>query len=218
MELPIFIIILVIVFFIVLAQKSKKQYNENLDSEKKAKAWYITEVKKHASSMTVEKFARQYSYVYLNFQSNKENIDEALYGLNDFRESFIRLAVQIEEDKKKRDEDYKKRKNEFYNQKLNRKQALQDKADSLISNSDPSEWTKDKSDYQKLYLHPKWKTYRDLALEYHGKKCIYCGQEADLQIHHPTYTGGAPWHYKLKEVEVVCKKCHWKSHKGYLYD
>jgi hypothetical protein len=218
MEFPIFIIILVIVFFIVLAQKSKKQYKENIESEKRAMVWYISEVKKHASSMPVEKFAREYGYVYLNFPSNKENIDEALFGLDDFRESFIKIAVQIEENNKKRDEIYKKRKNEFYNQELNRKQVLQDKADLLISNSDLNEWTKNKNDYQKLYLHPKWKSYRDLALEYHGKQCIYCSQKTELQIHHPTYRGGAPWHYKLKEVEVVCKKCHWKSHKGYLYD
>jgi len=218
MGLPIFVLIVVGIFFILLVQKSKKEQKENIESEKKARIWYISEVRKHSSSMTIEKFSQQYGYVYLNFQSNKEMIDEALSEKVSFREEFIRQAIQIEESKKKRDDEHKKRIKEYYDQQYKQKQLLQEKADLLISNSDLNIWCKNKTEYHKLYQHPKWKTYRDLALEYHGKQCLYCKVKTNLQIHHPTYKGGAPWHYKLSEVEVVCKKCHWKSHKGYLYD
>ncbi len=52
-----------------------------------------------------------------------------------------------------------------------------------------------------------YKDYRKLAVESLGSKCVKCGKEYDLVIHHKEYSDAV----KLKDVELLCRACHVKT-------
>lgn len=56
------------------------------------------------------------------------------------------------------------------------------------------------------------KDWGDVIINYLGKRCIYCGSNEELHIHHiiPLSLGGAN---VLANLELVCWPCHKKLHK-----
>lgn len=55
----------------------------------------------------------------------------------------------------------------------------------------------------------EWKKFRQRVLDKKGRKCQMCGSTENLCIHHKRYKKDCfAWEYKMKEVKVVCSKCH----------
>ena len=64
-----------------------------------------------------------------------------------------------------------------------------------------------------------WKELREKALERDGRRCVLCGSDQNLNVHH---IFPRKFHKDLQEdienVAVVCAKCHFRIHKdaGYI--
>lgn len=64
-----------------------------------------------------------------------------------------------------------------------------------------------------------WKELREKALERDGRKCVLCGSDQNLQVHH---IWPRKFHKNLQEdldnLVVLCSRHHWRQHKdaGYL--
>lgn len=72
---------------------------------------------------------------------------------------------------------------------------------------------KRKEYYNRLLEDKRWKEFRLKVLSERGNKCECCGGTDVLQIHHTFYIGGKmPWEYDIKDMRVLCKKCHQRIH------
>ncbi|HPR72997.1 MAG TPA: HNH endonuclease [Bacteroidales bacterium] len=76
--------------------------------------------------------------------------------------------------------------------------------------------------YGGTLLDPRWKSRRQEILNRDNNKCINCGSEEDLQVHHRQYhfsTGlnkyRNPWEYSERYLITLCGKCHKKGHHTY---
>ena len=72
---------------------------------------------------------------------------------------------------------------------------------------------KRKEYYNRLLEDKRWKEFRLKVLSERGNKCEFCGGTDVLQIHHTFYIRGKmPWEYDIKDMRVLCKKCHQRIH------
>lgn len=72
---------------------------------------------------------------------------------------------------------------------------------------------KRKEYYNRLLEDKRWKEFRLKVLSERGNKCECCGGTDVLQIHHTFYIRGKmPWEYDIKDMRVLCKKCHQRIH------
>ncbi|MBN1185871.1 MAG: HNH endonuclease [Bacteroidales bacterium] len=76
--------------------------------------------------------------------------------------------------------------------------------------------------YGGTLLDPRWKTKRQEILKRDNYKCVNCGSEAYLQVHHKQYHFSKslneyrnPWEYSGKYLITLCEKCHKKGHNYY---
>jgi hypothetical protein len=61
------------------------------------------------------------------------------------------------------------------------------------------------------YIHSKaWRSKRLEILERDGHKCVYCGSQIDLRVHHRTYINFG--HEPLEDLETACDACHRDGH------
>ena len=67
--------------------------------------------------------------------------------------------------------------------------------------------------YEHLLKDERWKLFRLRVMSERGCSCEYCGSTETIQIHHTKYVKGRlPWEYDIKDMRVVCKKCHQRIH------
>ena len=72
---------------------------------------------------------------------------------------------------------------------------------------------KHKEYYKHLLEDKRWKEFRLKVMSVRGNKCECCGGTHILQIHHTFYISGKkPWEYDIKDMRVLCKKCHQRIH------
>lgn len=72
---------------------------------------------------------------------------------------------------------------------------------------------KRKEYYNRLLEDKRWKEFRLKVMSERGSKCECCGGTDILQIHHTFYIRGKmPWEYDIKDMRVLCKKCHQRIH------
>ena len=72
---------------------------------------------------------------------------------------------------------------------------------------------KHKEYYNRLLKDKRWKEFRLKVMSERGNKCECCGGTDVLQIHHTFYISGKmPWEYDIKDMRVLCKKCHQRIH------
>ena len=72
---------------------------------------------------------------------------------------------------------------------------------------------KRKEYYKHLLEDKRWKEFRLKVMSERGGKCECCGGTDILQIHHTFYISGKmPWEYDIKDMRVLCKKCHQRIH------
>lgn len=70
--------------------------------------------------------------------------------------------------------------------------------------------------YKEEFLYTiYWKDVRFNVLYEHGWKCLFCGTEDNLQIHHRTYKNHGLEHKRevqQKDLMIACETCHKKIH------
>ena len=72
---------------------------------------------------------------------------------------------------------------------------------------------KRKEYYSRLLEDERWKEFRLKVMSERGNKCECCGGTHILQIHHTFYISRKmPWEYDIKDMRVLCKKCHQRIH------
>ena len=66
--------------------------------------------------------------------------------------------------------------------------------------------------YSKYRRTKKWKTLASLVKEKAGNKCVFCGSEKRLTVHHHNYIN--LYNETEKDLVCVCNICHYKMHRG----
>ena len=64
--------------------------------------------------------------------------------------------------------------------------------------------------YNKYLQSPEWEAKRQAVLKRDEYKCVKCGSQDELQVHHLTYDH--VYNEPLKDLITLCKKCHYKTH------
>ena len=54
---------------------------------------------------------------------------------------------------------------------------------------------------------------RTKVKEKYWNKCNRCWLQEDLHVHHHKYTHRWEWRKEIRDVELICKVCHYKEHK-----
>lgn len=77
--------------------------------------------------------------------------------------------------------------------------------------------------YKELLFDKRWMEKRAQIIQRDGYKCIICGSDNHLVVHHKQYhihrgtrIKYAPWEYDDRYLVTLCEKCHTKGHQ--LYD
>lgn len=67
--------------------------------------------------------------------------------------------------------------------------------------------------YKEQLNDKRWSEFREHVFKHRGRKCEVCGSTKFLQIHHLRYKKKHyAWEYKVKDMRVLCKTCHEKTH------
>lgn len=68
--------------------------------------------------------------------------------------------------------------------------------------------------YLELLKDPRWQRKRLEKLQSANWRCENCFDGTKcLNVHHLEYKRGAmPWEYELRELQVLCEKCHKRTH------
>ena len=74
--------------------------------------------------------------------------------------------------------------------------------------------TERQKEYSKYLNSDSWKERRTVFRKAWGNKCVWCGSEESLHLHHMSYEnlGNEP----LFDVILLCKGCHLKVHRKHL--
>lgn len=68
--------------------------------------------------------------------------------------------------------------------------------------------------YSEQLKMPQWKEYRDRVFRKRGYRCELCGSDKNINVHHTFYDPKCyAWDYDIRDVRVLCAKCHEKHHK-----
>lgn len=77
------------------------------------------------------------------------------------------------------------------------------------------------SEYNELLKTAEWKRRREDVFIARGRRCMYCGNGDNLDIHHKyyfKYPDGEfvkPWEYNMDCYMVLCRDCHNRVHDKY---
>lgn len=78
--------------------------------------------------------------------------------------------------------------------------------------------------YRTYLLSREWSFAKDVLIGVKGKRCVSCGSEAKLQMHHKWYSGkkGKPfwksWGTEsTNQLMILCEKCHETIHENLSY-
>ena len=75
--------------------------------------------------------------------------------------------------------------------------------------------------YRELLFDRRWLEKRSKILARDNFKCVICGSEQDLVVHHKQYHVNSrgekflPWQYADRYLVTLCKSCHQRGHKLY---
>ena len=75
--------------------------------------------------------------------------------------------------------------------------------------------------YQELLEDERWKEKRKKIISRDHGKCVWCGSDSNLQVHHKYYERFPnedyvnPWDYPDDAFVTLCEKCHKKAHEKY---
>lgn len=75
--------------------------------------------------------------------------------------------------------------------------------------------------YRELLFDKRWLEKRAKIIKRDNCKCVICGSEEDLVVHHKQYHVNKrgekflPWQYDDKYLVTLCKSCHQRGHKLY---
>lgn len=70
----------------------------------------------------------------------------------------------------------------------------------------------EKQQAYRVYLASQhWQRIRSAAIARDGGKCVDCGSNQGLQVHHWQYRD-SPYQTQLRDVYTVCRSCHEKTH------
>ena len=71
-----------------------------------------------------------------------------------------------------------------------------------------------KKEYNKQLKNKEWASKRLEILERDNYKCIRCGTDDNLEIHHLSYIKGRnAWEYSSGDLITLCHRCHTETHK-----
>lgn len=74
-----------------------------------------------------------------------------------------------------------------------------------------SQPSRDRSISYQEYLHTEWWfRRRRRALRLAGWKCVRCGDDSQLEVHHLSYKN--LWKERDDDLEVLCSDCHYGKH------
>jgi 5-methylcytosine-specific restriction endonuclease McrA len=73
--------------------------------------------------------------------------------------------------------------------------------------------------YQEKLFDPKWQSKRKVILTRDKFKCVICGSDKGLNVHHKQYHFSMklnrfrdPWEYDHKYLITLCESCHKRGH------
>lgn len=67
--------------------------------------------------------------------------------------------------------------------------------------------------YEEQLRDPRWLKKRAHILRRDNYKCVLCGADHDLQVHHTEYKDGKKaWEHPNSVLVTLCKDCHRKVH------
>ena len=67
--------------------------------------------------------------------------------------------------------------------------------------------------YSQKLKDPRWQKKRLEIIDRDGYKCIVCGSETDLHVHHGYYgKNKEPWDYEDESLHTLCSFCHDLTH------
>lgn len=67
--------------------------------------------------------------------------------------------------------------------------------------------------YSKQLKDKRWFAFREKVFKKKGRFCEICGSTENLQVHHKKYRYPLlAWEYKMKDVMVLCRRCHAEIH------
>lgn len=76
--------------------------------------------------------------------------------------------------------------------------------------------------YKELLFDKRWLEKRAKIIQRDRYKCINCGSDKQLVVHHKQYhihkgtqNKYAPWEYSDKYLVTLCERCHTKGHQLY---
>lgn len=75
--------------------------------------------------------------------------------------------------------------------------------------------------YRELLFDKRWLEKRAEIIKRDNYKCVICGSEENLTVHHKQYHVNErgekflPWQYDDKYLVTLCKSCHQRGHKLY---
>lgn len=73
--------------------------------------------------------------------------------------------------------------------------------------------TSTKVEYKKQLREDKWMKKRKRILRRDNFKCVLCGSDYNLQVHHTVYKEGKmAWEYSNLSLVTLCDDCHKKVH------
>lgn len=67
--------------------------------------------------------------------------------------------------------------------------------------------------YEKFLKSTYWAKVRQAVLSRDKNKCIVCGTQMNLQVHHTTYKNHLKEHLHLEDLQTLCKNHHVETHR-----
>lgn len=74
--------------------------------------------------------------------------------------------------------------------------------------------TENKQKYHKYLLSDSWAAKRKKVTALRKGKCEKCGSMKSLHVHHLHYKN--IFHEEMEDLQLLCKKCHYKVHKRFV--
>lgn len=69
------------------------------------------------------------------------------------------------------------------------------------------------SEYSELLTRPQWRKLAAKVRKRDGYKCVQCGDNKCIHVHHTVYVSGRkPWEYDESYLITLCSVCHNKEH------